>query len=201
MEATRYSGDCRADDARAVEHGRVQGDGIHQVFAADHVDEECLPRGNVERIDHTESGGQHHDLPHLDAMGEGERRENRRQNHRRDLRADDHAPAIMTVGHDATDWRHDEHGDLAGEAYRAQQQRRIGHAIDQPRLRNGLHPGADQRDQLAGKEQLEVAMTKCAHRQRQPRLARRRTGKLLLLLLQNLAQGFVLLSILGQIGH
>ena len=87
--------------------------------------------------------------------------------------------------------RHDEYGDLAGEAHRAQQEGRVGHAIDQPRLRDRLHPGADQRNQLAGKEQLEVAMAECAHGQRQSGIARGRGSKFLSLFRDNLAQGFV----------
>ncbi len=65
------------------------------------------------------------------------------------------------------------------------QQRGTGHAIDQPRLSNGLHPGADQRDELSGEEQLEIAMAKSTHRQRQPGFARSRPGKLLLLFRQD----------------
>src|ERR1700676_162261 len=44
------SSNGRTDDAGAVEHGRVQGDGVHQIFFTYHVDEEGLAAGNVEGI-------------------------------------------------------------------------------------------------------------------------------------------------------
>jgi hypothetical protein len=44
---------------------------------------------------------------------------------------------------------------------------------------------------LAGKEQLEVAMAKGTHRQRQPGFARGRPGELLFFFRQNGVQGFV----------
>ncbi len=58
--------------------------------------------------------------------------------------------------------QHDRH--VAGERDHAEHQRRIGELQHQPRLRDGLHPGADQRDQLTDEEEPEVAMPKCAER-------------------------------------
>ncbi len=73
----------------------------------------------------------------------------------------DHDPMpIGAVRHHAADRRNQKHRNLAGEPDRPQQQRRSRQAIHQPRLGDRLHPGADQRDQLAGKEQLKVAMPK-----------------------------------------
>ena len=81
----------------------------------------------------------------------------------------DHDPlAVVAVGNDASDGRHDEDRNLAGKSDRPQQQRRTGHAIDQPGLGHGLHPGADQRDELTGEEQLEIPVPQGAHGQGQP---------------------------------
>ena len=44
------------------------------------------------------------------------------------------------------------------ESHRAQLQSRPRQPVDQPGLRHGLHPGADQRNQLSAEKQLEVAM-------------------------------------------
>src|ERR1035438_3271703 len=44
--------DGRADEARAVCHGRVDGDGIAEIVAiVDHKREERLPAGHVESVD------------------------------------------------------------------------------------------------------------------------------------------------------
>ena len=46
----------------------------------------------------------------------------------------------------------------------AEQGRRAGQAVDQPRLGDRLHPGADERDQLAAEEELVVAMPERAEK-------------------------------------
>jgi hypothetical protein len=58
-------GDCRADHARSVKHGRVQSDGVHQVFLADHIHQKGLPTGNVERVHHAQQTRQHEHVPDL----------------------------------------------------------------------------------------------------------------------------------------
>jgi hypothetical protein len=65
------------------------------------------------------------------------------------LGGNDHALAIGAIGSDAADGRDQENGDLAGEANRAQEQSRSGQTVDEPGLCNGLHPGADKRDELS----------------------------------------------------
>ena len=72
--------------------------------------------------------------------------------------------AVVAIGRDPAQWGKKKYRDLTGKSHRPQQQRRTRQPIDQPRLRHALHPGADQRDQLAAEEELEVAMT-----QRPPR--------------------------------
>ena len=75
------SGDRGPDDSRSVEHGGVQGDRVHQVFPADHVDEECLSGGDVERVRHAQQRRQHQDVPHLHAPRERQRGQEKRQHH------------------------------------------------------------------------------------------------------------------------
>jgi hypothetical protein len=103
-------------------------------------------------------------MPRLHAPAEGEPRENERQQQRHDL-SGDHDPApICTIGDGSTDWRQDENRDLAAECRYAQQRRGARQAIDQPRLRDRLHPRSDQRDELAAEEELIVAMPKRAQK-------------------------------------
>lgn len=62
--------DGRPDDARGVEHRRVQGDGVGQVGAVlDHLDDEGLPRRRIEGVDDALHHLQPDDLGHGDAMG------------------------------------------------------------------------------------------------------------------------------------
>ena len=121
-----------------------------------------MPRGNIEGIYHAQKRSQHEDVPHLHDSGKGEGGKNRRQDHRRNLGADHQTLAVETVGDDPSERRHQEYRKLAGESRGPQQQGGSGQAINQPRLCNGLHPGADQGDELPAEEKLEVAMAQGA---------------------------------------
>src|SRR5438105_11739864 len=54
-----------ADDARTVEGGTIERDGVHQIFAAGHLDYERLPRRHIERHRDSAEHGEHDDLPRL----------------------------------------------------------------------------------------------------------------------------------------
>ena len=54
--------------------------------------------------------------------------------------------------------------DLARETDCTQKERRFCDAIDEPRLRHTLHPGAGQGDDLSAKEKLEIAVAQGAQR-------------------------------------
>jgi len=54
--------------------------------------------------------------------------------------------------------------DLSREADEAEEQRGVREPVDEPRLRDLLHPGPDQRDELAGEEEPEVAVPERAER-------------------------------------
>ena len=95
-------------------------------------------------------------------LRQGERRQNERQQHRRNLRANHHMLAVDAIGDNAADRRDQEDGNLAGKAHCPQLQSRSRQPVDQPRLGDGLHPGADQRDQLSAEKELEVAMAQGA---------------------------------------
>ena len=113
-------GNSRADDARPVEHGRVQRDGVHQIFLAHHVHQKRLPRGDVDRIHHPQKCGQYKYVPHLHGVGKRKGGQNKCQNHGRNLGADDHALAVEPIGGDPTQGRDQKYRDLAGESHRSQ---------------------------------------------------------------------------------
>ena len=62
------------------------------------------------------------------------------------------------VGQRAADRGQEEDGGLADEAGQAEQERRVGQPIDEPRLRHGLQPRPDQRDGLSAEVEAEVAV-------------------------------------------
>ena len=95
----------------------------------------------------------------LHHLAQRQRGKNKRQHHGASLRGDDDAMAIMPVGNRPAYRRQQKDGNLPRESNRSQQQGRSREPVNQPRLRDHLHPGANQRDELAGKEQLEIAMT------------------------------------------
>ena len=68
----RYRG---SDHARGVEHRRVEGNGVDQVFLADHIHDERLARGNVEGVDYAEKSGEHEHVPDADGVSQGEERQ------------------------------------------------------------------------------------------------------------------------------
>jgi hypothetical protein len=68
------------------------------------------------------------------------------------LSDDQQTVTVIAVGDDTSEGGEQEGGGLSGEAYHPQQQGRTGHPIDLPVHRHTLHPGANQRDALAGEE-------------------------------------------------
>jgi hypothetical protein len=66
--------------------------------------------------------------------------------------------AIPTIGGQPADGGEQEYGNLPREAHDAEKERRSRQAINEPSLRNVLHPGADERNHLPAEEKLEVAM-------------------------------------------
>jgi len=65
---------------------------------------------------------------------------------------------MAAIRDDPPDGRKEEDRNLAGKSHRAQLQSGTSQAVHKPRLRHGLHPGADQGNQLSAEEELEVAM-------------------------------------------
>ncbi len=101
-------------------------------------------------------------MPYLDHPGEGERRQDKGQNHGGNLGGNHNSLPVVVVGHDAAERGDEKYRELTGETDRTQQKRRPGQAIDQPRLGNGLHPGSNQRNELAAEEKLEVPVAQGA---------------------------------------
>jgi CRISPR/Cas system endoribonuclease Cas6 (RAMP superfamily) len=142
----------------------VLEDPIWIIMAKPHS--ERLARGNIEGVHHPERRRQHEDVPDAHPAGEREGRQRESQQHGGRLGGDDQAVAAVAVGHDASRGRQQEHRNLGSKPGRAQQHRRSREPVNQPRLRHILHPGADEGDELAGKEEPEIAVLEGAQGRR-----------------------------------
>ena len=165
MPANRGSGHARAVEHRGVERNRIQ-----QIFAPHHFDQKRLPRRHVECVHRAQQRRERNDFPHADASGERQRRQRERQHHRRRLRRDHHALARPPVGHESRQRREQKNGNLAHEAEHAEQHRRSRQPVNQPRLRDRLHPRADQRNNLSAEKKLEISMLQRAENRGGPAL-------------------------------
>ena len=158
----RQAGNGRADDARRIEHRRVEGDRVSDVAAPDDLDHEALADGHVDRIGGAEEQCQDDDHPDLDDAGQREHGEDRGENHHHRLHDEDRLAFRQCVREDAAEQPEDHHRDELGGGDHAEPQRIVGELENQPGLGNLLHPGPDQRDELAAEEQLVVAVAEGA---------------------------------------
>lgn len=156
------AGDGGADDAGSVEHGGVEGDGIDEVVATDHFYKERLARGDIESVDDAEEGGEDEQLPDLDLIREGEDGEDAGEEHGGGLGGDDDVAAGEAVGGETTEGGEEEDGDLARETDGTEEGGGSGEAVNQPSLGDVLHPGACEGDELAGEEELKIAVAEGA---------------------------------------
>src|SRR5258708_37668105 len=74
---------------------------------------------------------------------------------------------VVGVAHIPAHPRQQQHRHLAGETEHAQHSHRTGQLINEPLLRRGLHPRANQRDELSNDEKLKVAVLQGAKSCRQ----------------------------------
>src|ERR1700734_2355662 len=95
-------------------------------------------------------------------MRKRQRRQRKRQNHGSSLSPDHTEVTVVAVADISTHRRQKQYCDLIRESKNSQQRRRIGELIDEPKLCGGLHPGANQRNQLTGNKQLEIPVLQCA---------------------------------------
>ncbi len=100
-------------------------------------------------------------MPDRDEAGEDKGGEKRGLQHGQSLRQQQQAPPVPAVGEDAGEGGEEKSGDLSGETDHAEQHRRAGEAVDEPADGHLLHPGADQRNALAGEKKTKVAGIEC----------------------------------------
>ncbi len=118
----QHARDRRPNHPGTVEHGRIQRDGIHQIFFAHHVHQKRLAARDIECVHHAQQRRQHEYVPHLHSVREGQRRQHERQQHRRDLARDDHMLAVAAIRDNPPEGGEQEDRNLAGESDRPQLQ-------------------------------------------------------------------------------
>ena len=159
--------------ARALNMIGVERNRARQIGAPDHLDREGLPRRHVERV---RGARQQRASARCAKPGptpaQRQRRERARARHHRDLRDEQNAPPVEPVGDDARERRDQQHRRLSHKRHETQQERRIRQPVNQPRLRDRLHPKADQRNRLARKEEPVIPVAKDARAARRFRLCR-----------------------------
>jgi hypothetical protein len=167
--------DRRPDEARRVHHRRVQGDRVRQVAPVfDHLDDEGLARGHVDRVDEPLQNLEDEHVRHGDRARERERRQKRRLDHREDLRRDERSMAVHPIDPHARERREEERRNLPREADDAEHERRTGEAVHEPARRDAGQPRADERDALAREKEPVVAMSERATEPRPHSVASRR---------------------------
>ena len=82
------------------------------------------------------------------------------------LGGDDNVIAAAPVRHHAANRGQQENRDLPGKTHQPEQQRRARQPVNQPGLRHGLHPGADQGNNLAAEKQPVIPVAEGAEHRR-----------------------------------
>jgi hypothetical protein len=93
----RKAGNSGTNHAGAVEDGRIQGDGIGEIFADDHLHEKSLANGDVEGVDDADQESDDDNFPNGDGLGEGKRGKSEGQQHGNQLSDDDAVVAVVAV--------------------------------------------------------------------------------------------------------
>ena len=117
---------------------------------------------HVERIGETVAGRQNRHVPVLDMTEPCQQRERERLEHEAGLGGDDQAALRQPIGESAGQEGEAQHGSELQRSDEAELEGGVGQLQNEPGLCDTLHPGSDQRDQLAGDEETEVTMVESA---------------------------------------
>ena len=153
----RHSRQQRPDDAREIELQRVHRHRVRQTRSVfEQIDDHRLPCRRRERLRDADDERSDDDLPDGDAMEIDRERQQERGERLRDLRDRHDALPVDLIGEHAAGQHEHDRRRRAREADEAEKERRVGEPIDEPALRDRLHPRADVRDELRGPEAAVV---------------------------------------------
>ena len=107
-------GNAGADDARQIEHGRVQGDRIGQeVGPIDHLADARLSRGHVEGVDGTQKNADHEDNRIARPLGQSQEPHEQGDEEEHELRRLNQALLVDAIDQGPGEKAQDEDRDLA----------------------------------------------------------------------------------------
>jgi hypothetical protein len=149
-------GPCR------VEYGRVERDGVHQIFFPDHFNNKGLARRHVYGVYHAEQGGEDQYVPVLDNVGKIKGREREGEEHQGRLGKNNDLPLWKIIDERSGEEREEQHGQELEGRDDAEFKGRMGQFQHEPCLADVLHPGADERYELSGEEETEVPVAQGA---------------------------------------
>ena len=164
----------RPHDARGVERGRIERDGVDEVGLAHYLGHVRLAGGHVERL---RQAGQHRhdaDVPVPHAPGHDQCRQHQGEHRQGELRDDEDAALGQPVSERAGDDREEQDRPELQRADEPESQGRVGELQDQPGLRHRVHPAGHERRQLRHEEPPEVAVVEGAQAARKDHGLRRR---------------------------
>jgi hypothetical protein len=162
--ADEQARDRGAHRAGSVKDGRVHGYRIHEIFFADHLDDECLACWHVYGVYHAQKRSEDQDVPVLDHAREVEQGQRKGEEHQGGLGKNDYFPLGEIIDEGPRKEREEQHGQkLQGGDY-AKLEGRMGHLQHEPRLSHVLHPRSDEGHELPGKEKSEISVPQRAEK-------------------------------------
>ena len=127
-----------------------------------------MPRGRFHRGNDAQRQREQDDAGDGDMSRQCQRGQRRRLNHCERAGYDEHRTAVVPVRDHSGEWSDEENRPLGNESHQPEQKNRMGQAVNEPTERDRLHPGPQQRDGLARKEQAVIAVMKRARQVRDP---------------------------------
>src|SRR2546428_7325885 len=155
----------RADECGAVERGRVEADGAHELAVGDEARDHRLTARRVEREDDRVHRAQQDDLKDVDVLGDREGGADRGDDRGARLGHEEQPPPVRAVGHGAAEEPERKPRDRPRKADEPEIERsQVRDAIldrelhDEPAEAELLHPCPDVRDDEPDPEETEIAV-------------------------------------------
>ena len=150
------AGQRRADDPGPGHHGAVQAHGVREVPVLDHLGEEALPRGLVDRGGDALKERERVDHPELDDPGRHDGPQSEREHAEGHLRREQDPPLVVPIGERPTERSEQQDRPERERGVDPEGDPAAGQLEHQPRGRDHLHPRAGDRDRLPDEEPAEV---------------------------------------------
>ena len=163
-DGQEQAGHGRAEHASAVDDESIERDRVWQVVATpDHVDDEGLPRGQIDGQHAASKNIEGDEIPNGEQMCGHDQRKGERLKHGQGLRHDQHPVAVPTINEHSGKRSDNKKRQLPGKAHYSEHQTGSGQLVDGPTESDLLHPGADEGNALPSEVEAEIPVAKGAH--------------------------------------